>query len=251
MGTGLQVVIEPGTGKDGAPEPTGPVVLQAGEVVAVVGATGSGKTRLLADLERLAGGDSPTRRRIRLVRGGEERPDPHTVVARISQSMGFFLDATVQELLRMHCAYRGRGTDAAELVDEVVGWANRICGEGFERATLLAQLSGGQARALMVADAVLVSRCPILLIDEIENAGIDRALALELLLREQTLAVLATHDPLIALQAERRIVTARGAMTAVRSRTAAELELRRTLAAQQRERERLQQRLRSGEPLAE
>jgi ABC-type lipoprotein export system ATPase subunit len=246
----LRLVIEPGTDKRGQAEPVRDLAMQAGEVIAVVGPTGSGKTRLLADVERLADGDSPTARRVRLLGAEAESEDPRTLVARISQSMSFFLDATVEELLAMHCAYRNRGADTEPTIDAVVDWANRLCGEGFARQTVLAQLSGGQARALMITDTVLVSRCPVVLIDEIENAGIERSLALELLLRSQTIAVLATHDPLIALQAERRIVMANGAMVRVVERSPAEAELLRALADQQLEREKLQQRLRAGKSLA-
>ena len=46
----------------------------------------------------------------------------------------------------------------------------------------LRPLSGGQSRALMIADTALLSESPIVLIDEIENAGVDRRLALNLFL---------------------------------------------------------------------
>jgi len=36
----------------------------------------------------------------------------------------------------------------------------------------MTQLSGGQIRSLMVADAILISNTPIILLDEVENAGI-------------------------------------------------------------------------------
>ena len=241
-----ELVIRGGTDKAGTAEPVPEVRLGPGEVLALVGATGSGKTRLLADIERLADEDSPTARRVSLE--GLEGLDGTAAVARISQSMGFFLDASVGEFLTLHARSRGR-TDIEDLQDEALAQANRICGEGFALKTPLAHLSGGQARALMVADTVLVSRCPVVLIDEIENAGIDRRRALEFLLARRVAAVIATHDPLIALHARRRLVMARGAMASLCLRSAEEEELRSRLDAAQDRTEALQARLRSGQPL--
>lgn len=245
----LELSIAGGTTKDGQPEPVPEVTVRAGEIVALVGPTGSGKTRLLADIERLAIGDSPTGRRVKLSGQPKTRAEAPSLVARISQSMSFFLDATAEELLRMHGEYRGHA-DPSERAREALDWANRIAGEEFGGATPLAELSGGQARALMVADTVIVSACPVVLIDEIENAGIDRTLALRFLLEHQSIAILATHDPLIALQAQRRIVMANGGVTHMLGRTPAELDLLDQLTAQQRDREALQQKLRSGLVLA-
>ena len=238
-----ELVIRGGTDKAGAAEPVSEVRLGPGEVLALVGATGSGKTRLLADIERLTDGDSPTARRVSL-----EGLEGTAAVARISQSMGFFLDATVGEFLTLHARSRAR-TDIEDILDDALAQANRICGEGFALETPLAHLSGGQARALMVADTVLVSRCPVVLIDEIENAGIDRRRALEFLLARRVAAVIATHDPLIALHARRRLVMARGAMASLCLRSAEEEELRSRLDAAQDRTEALQARLRSGQPL--
>lgn len=52
--------------------------------------------------------------------------------------------------------------------------ANELAGEKFTLDTKVTQLSGGQSRALMIADVACISSSPIVLIDEIENAGIDR-----------------------------------------------------------------------------
>jgi ABC-type lipoprotein export system ATPase subunit len=243
MGDRWELWIQGGTDKTGAPEPVPEVRLGPGEVLALVGATGSGKTRLLADIERLTTGDSPTARCVTL-----EGLDGPASVARISQSMGFFLDATVGEFLVLHAKSRGRDDlDALQL--EALTQANRICGEGFTLDTPLAHLSGGQARALMVADTVLISRCPVVLIDEIENAGIDRREALAFLLSRDVAAVVATHDPLIALGASRRLVMAGGAMSALLDRSAGEEGLRTRLDAEEDQRSALRERLRTGQPL--
>ena len=240
-----ELVIRGGTDKSDSPEPIQEVRLGPGEVLALVGATGSGKTRLLADVERLADGDSPTGRCISLE--GLEGP---ASVARISQSMGFFMDATVGEFLILHAQSRGL-EDLETVRSEALAQANQICGEGFALDTPLAHLSGGQARALMVADTVLVSRCPVVLIDEIENAGIDRREAMAFLLSRDVAAVVATHDPLIALGASRRLVMTGGAMSALLDRTPAEEKMRTHLSTAQDRHEILQRRLRGGQQLEE
>ncbi len=62
----------------------------------------------------------------------------------------------------------------------------------------------------MIADTAILSRSPIVLIDEIENAGIDRKKALTLLLNEDKIVLMATHDPMLALMGDRRIVIKNG-----------------------------------------
>ena len=77
----------------------------------------------------------------------------------------------------------------------------------------MTELSGGQTRALLIADAVIIGNSPILLLDEIENAGIHRTRALELLRQYRKIFIFVTHDPHIALLSDFRIVMANGAMT--------------------------------------
>jgi ABC-type Mn2+/Zn2+ transport system ATPase subunit len=45
----------------------------------------------------------------------------------------------------------------------------------------MTELSGGQTRALLIADAAIICSTPIVLLDEVENAGIHRTRAIELL----------------------------------------------------------------------
>ena len=61
-----------------------------------------------------------------------------------------------------------------ETVEEIISAANKLAGEQFDLTTAITALSGGQSRALMIADTAILSSSPIVLIDEIENAGIDR-----------------------------------------------------------------------------
>jgi len=76
----------------------------------------------------------------------------------------------------------------------------------------MTELSGGQTRALLIADAVVIGSSPIILLDEIENAGIDRTRALELLKQYEKIFIFVTHDPRIALLSDLRIIMRNGAM---------------------------------------
>lgn len=67
-------------------------------------------------------------------------------------------------------------------------------------------LSGGQSRALMVADVAIISNSPIVLIDELENAGIRKHDALEALAGHGKIVMVVTHDPVLALMTDKRIV---------------------------------------------
>jgi ABC-type lipoprotein export system ATPase subunit len=194
------------------------LTLRPGAVVSVVGPTGSGKSRLLGDIECLAQGDTPSGRRI-LIDG--EIPEPARrwaasgkLVAQLSQNMNFVVDLNVGEFIEMHAECRAVN-DSAKAAADVIACANRLVGETFLAATSLTQLSGGQSRALMIADVALLSSSPIVLIDEIENAGIDRRRALELLVASDKIVLMSTHDPILALYADRRIVIAAGAVSEV------------------------------------
>ena len=59
----------------------------------------------------------------------------------------------------------------SEITALVIGLANTLAGERFSASTPVTALSGGQSRALMIADVACLSNSPIVLIDEIENAG--------------------------------------------------------------------------------
>ncbi len=65
----------------------------------------------------------------------------------------------------------------------------------------------------MIADVLLISDSPVVLIDEIENAGIRKREALEELTRHDRIVLLVTHDPAVALRSRLRVVMRNGAMT--------------------------------------
>jgi ABC-type lipoprotein export system ATPase subunit len=62
----------------------------------------------------------------------------------------------------------------------------------------------------MIADTALLSPSPVVLIDELENAGVDRRRALELLVGEDKIVLVSTHDPVLALLGQRRVCIHRG-----------------------------------------
>lgn len=201
-----------GRNKSGAPEQE-TILLKKGEVTAIVGPTGSGKSRLLADIECLAQGDTPTTRHILI----NCQPVPEEkrfdmdgkLVAQLSQNMNFVMDLSVGEFLEMHARSRC-ATNVAHTVKTCVDCANCLAGESFDCTTKVTQLSGGQSRALMIADTAYMSASPLVLIDEIENAGIDRKRAVGVLAKRDKIVLIATHDPLLALSAHKRIVIKNG-----------------------------------------
>ena len=243
------ITILGGRDKAGNAEGMGPLTLRKGEIYTIVGNTGSGKSRLIKDVEQLADGDSVTGRQVLLDGSPVSRKERQAVsaglVAHLGQNMRFMLDISVRDFVELHTRCRGKQIG----LEAVLNLANHITPEPVEPEQNLNLLSGGQARALMIADIALVCDSPIVLIDEIENAGIDKEKALELLRRQDKLVLVVTHDPHTALMAERRIVMGGGAVRAVVERTEKEIELFALLSSDyQRQRER-QTLLRKGEHL--
>lgn len=214
------ITISGGQDKNGKAENT-TLHMKAGEIICVVGPTGSGKSRLLADIEWMAQGDTPTGRRILI--NGQEPPREwrfsleHKLVAQLSQNMNFVVDMTAYEFVRMHAESRmvsNPETRALFIVEQ----ANLLAGEEFFPDTPVTSLSGGQSRALMIADTAFLSTSPIVLVDEIENAGIDRKRALNLLVKEEKIVLIATHDPILALMGHKRIVIENGGIKNILAR---------------------------------
>jgi ABC-type lipoprotein export system ATPase subunit len=243
------ITIIGGTDKTGKCENV-EVTLKSGSVTGIVGPTGSGKSRLLGDVEWLANGDTPTKRVI-LVNGCEVDPSfrfsmEQKLVAQLSQNMNFVMDTSAGEFIEMHAESRF-AKNAKELSQEVIDMANELAGERFACHTPLTSLSGGQSRALMIADTALLSRSPIVLIDEIENAGIDRKKALELLVKKGKIILLATHDPILALLAKRRIIIRNGGIVGIIETTATEKAFLGELVVLDNRMLQLRERLRAGE----
>ncbi len=89
------------------------LTIHTGQIISIVGPTGSGKSRLLNDIECIAQRDTPTKRQI-LVNGralnDEERFSIDSkLVAQLSQNMNFVMDLSVEEFLQMHAKSRLHG----------------------------------------------------------------------------------------------------------------------------------------------
>ena len=211
------ITILGGNDKSGRPEGFD-LTMRPGEIVSLVGPTGSGKSRFLADIEWLAQGDSPTGRRV-LIDGTAPEPGrrfaiDQKLVAQLSQNMNFVMDLSVEEFVTMHAESR-MIDDIAGVTGSVIALANELAGEQFSPQTPVTSLSGGQSRALMIADTSCLSNSPIVLIDEIENAGIDRKRAVRTLVDRRKIVLMATHDPILALMGERRVVFRNGGIGAI------------------------------------
>jgi len=212
------ITIVSGTNKSGDEEKFAELKIHKSEIVCIVGPTGSGKSRLLADIEWTAQKDTPTKRSIKI---NDEKPDmkwrfssSNKLVAQLSQNMNFVMDLTVLEFLTLHAKSR-LIENVDDLVSKIINAANNLAGEKFDLDTPITSLSGGQSRALMIADTAILSSSPIILIDEIENAGIDRKKALALLVGEEKIVLMATHDPILALMGDKRIVIKNGGIDKV------------------------------------
>ncbi|HPA18673.1 MAG TPA: ATP-binding cassette domain-containing protein [Verrucomicrobiae bacterium] len=214
------ITILGGHGRDGQREPVEQIELKMGDVASIVGPTGSGKTTLINDIELFANANTPTGRRI-LINGqvapAEYRDNPaRNPIALITQHTTFLADLPVNEFLTTHA--RIRTTDHSQvdaLVGKALSFANQLTGEPILVHSRMTELSGGQTRALLIADATIICNTPIVLLDEVENAGIHRTRALELLRQYQKIFIFVTHDPRIALLSDYRIVIGGGSMTQV------------------------------------
>ncbi|MDR2201251.1 MAG: ATP-binding cassette domain-containing protein [Clostridiales bacterium] len=209
------ITILGGRDKDGNPERVGSLTVRRGEIFSVIGFTGSGKSRLIRDIEQLAQGDTVTGRRV--LTDGEvpeyrfRREPQFKVVAHLTQNMNYITDLKCGEFLRIRAECRKIPSPALN-AERIIETANGLCGEPIAAATPLTGLSGGQSRALMIADTAVNAAAPIVLIDEIENAGIDKAAAMRTLVDGDKIVLAVTHDPMLALAAKMRVVMRNGGM---------------------------------------
>ena len=245
------LTILPGTTRTGDPENFTEITIRPGDTISIVGPTGSGKTAFINDIEVFAQGDTITGRKI-LVNGTEPAEDlvrdpAKKPIAMITQNTKCLADLTVEEFLAMHLKSRkmennGITTDAIEL-------ANQFTGEKITGSMRMSSLSGGQTRSLFVADAVIISNTPIILLDEVENAGIFKDRVIEILREKHKAILFVTHDPYVALLTEKRIVMKGGAVEKILTPGDEERTALTRIAKMDADMMKLRERIRSGELL--
>lgn len=185
------------------------LMIAAGEMVALVGPTGSGKTTILA---LLAGLEQPDHGQVTLLGQPLPQLNSDAMVDLRSQAVGFiyqnynlFPGFTVRENVGLPLrlmlrppfdAQQRSGQLLSEL--HMVDWANRYPSE----------LSGGQQQMVAIARA-LAANPPLILADE-PTANLDSGTARQIVARLRELAdsgehgvLLATHDLRTASQADR------------------------------------------------
>ena len=210
-----KVTIIGGVGKNGQREKVEHFDLVMGDIISIVGPTGCGKTTLINDIELFANKNTPSERTVLI--NDEPIPEDFSFdpskhpIALISQHTNFLSDLPVGEFLETHAKIRG-SEKTESIINETLDFANQLTGEAINRETAMTELSGGQTRSLLIADAVIIGNSPIILLDEIENAGIHRTKALKLLKKYDKIFIFVTHDPRIALLSDFRIIMKNGAM---------------------------------------
>ncbi len=221
------ITIYAGVDKHGKKEPYDQITLKLGEVVSIVGHTGSGKTMLISDIEQLSQRDSVSGRMITIddeIPGYEERFAPENKkIAMITQNTKCVSDLIVWDFLKIHA--QAREVQEEGLTQKVIELANRFTGEAISGDAKVTELSGGQTRALLFADAILIGTSPIILVDEIENAGINKTEILKYVKNKKKLVIFATHDPGIVLQTEKRIFMRNGAIEKIVTHSQADKDM--------------------------
>ena len=192
-----EITILPGHNRKGTREAFDKIHIRPGDTLSIVGPTGSGKSAFINDIEIFANRDTVTGRQVlvngklpheRYVRDPAAKP-----VALITQNTRCLCDLIVSDFLRMHLLSRGNMKESC--IQETINLANQFTGEPISAHVRMTSLSGGQTRSLMVADAILISNTPIILLDEVENAGIFKEKVIEVLRQHHKALLFVTHDP--------------------------------------------------------
>lgn len=214
---------------------------KSGNVYTIIGKTGSGKSQLINDIESVVNGEGITQRRIVLPKQlcGME-------IAELSQNMQFILDLTVGEFIEIRNQLL-----SSMIKDKFLRLANELCGEEICMDDKLTRLSGGQSRAVMITDIALNANSKVVLIDEIENAGIDKVKAVNLLMSKEKIVIIVTHDPLLGLFGCQRLIMKDGGISEVVHRTRYEEKLIDKLYNEHKRNEALRTLLRSGNEIKE
>jgi molybdate transport system ATP-binding protein len=188
------------------------VTVADGEIVAIVGPNGSGKTtilRALAGLVPLSGG--------RVVLDGEVLEDPTLGVREPPEArpvgfvfQNYLLFPHLSALENVAFGLRSRGVPRAEARERAMGWLDRV-GMADRAGARPRALSGGQAQRVALARA-LATDPRLLLLDE-PTAALDAGARVELrremrrhLATFPGTRLLVTHDPIEAATLADRLV---------------------------------------------
>ena len=246
---GFTITILPGINRDGKPEEFERIDIDSGDTVSIVGSTGSGKSAFINDIEVLAQSDTITRRTI-LINGAppsEEmvRNPALKPIVLITQNNRCIADLRVSDFLSLHMKARGIEDDSVLL--ETIDLANEFTGEKIHPRYRMTALSGGQTISLFIADAIRIGDAPILLLDEVENAGIAKERVIKRIKEHGRSVILVTHDPLLALSTDRRIVMKNGAVREIIHPSGSEQTLVSQLVEMDRFITHIREKVRSGE----
>ena len=209
-----EITIFPGRDKHGMLENFDQISLKPGEIISIVGPTGSGKTAFINDIELIAQRDTSTGR---LVYINNEPPDDNLrfnpskkPIIMITQNTKCFADLSVGEFLRIHA--QARNIQKHDTIETTIDLANKFTGEKINTDMKVTTLSGGQTRSLIIADAIVIGASPVILLDEVENAGIFKHEVVNLIRETGKIIIFVTHDPVIALLTSTRIIMENGAV---------------------------------------
>jgi ABC-type multidrug transport system ATPase subunit len=183
------------------------VAIRAGELVAIVGASGVGKTMLLDALAGVRPAASGTVRY-----GGVSRPAARVPVAYVPQDDIIHLELPLARTLRYAARLRLPAGTGREEIDRRVGEVLAVLGLADRAGTRVASLSGGERKRASIG-VELLARPGVLFLDE-PTSGLDPHTALELVGLLRRLAadgvpvVLTTHNPADVDRCDRVVVLA-------------------------------------------
>ena len=191
------------------------LTFEAGEMVALIGGSGAGKTSLL---ETLVGLHAPTSGSV-TVDGVDVTRDPRAVdVGLVPQDDIIHLDLPLRSTLRYAARLRLPGTVSDAELDRIVDRVLADLDLADRGDVVVRQLSGGQRKRASIA-VELLTRPAVLALDE-PTSGLDPAISREVLdvLRRLadagTTVLLTTHSPDDVLRCDRVVVLAPGGRVA-------------------------------------